>query len=693
MPTRLDPFPTLRAHGGSRHLLVPTMQLQRWSEATAYRSVLEAMADHELAARDLVELAVERGCPSREHEEVARWLAREIGGGALTPVAVPDLFLRGSYPVLRADDAPPDWDNLRPLSDLRETDPTVEFSWVSIEVLDHTGVPYAELDVTMVHGDGRRDRVVLDDLGRHVARGVPKSGRTTTYWPPRLVLPDKAKNLPALDGFQRMPEDLPLPRSTDGRSVQLAQMGRHYRLVVQPPTPSACVSAGQFGENSSFPIPGILLPLLGIAFGDFFADLGLPRTQPIYQVFGHAEADGDEAANKALSDRRAKVFHALLLGDIDTVQAIADEETWGLREHQVILRVLRCDPGAIDGEAGAVTDHAVRVFQAEYRDGVFHRHCEGEQTPRNPALEVSGKLDAATTKALIEALVVACSPRVSPGRMHPTHPFAGCSEFNHLQQTSSRRDRRLAIVMHDELPKDHDPQPCKQGDHGACPVDGRDPVKRCSWYRMHVIDPVPEAPLHRHFDLRWLDLPNGKLLLSALTSVPDDEEVTFQVFRTKPVTSADALDDESLGEALCEPKPALIRGGIAQLVWEPPPGFSLFGLDAWLVPIEATSAASAWGAEPRACLPVFRVAGGGHVAISPPPGDDVARVASEMSSRHNAEPLEDVMVLDAFGRIERHVLQDGRVNPGRHALAPDERRVLGVRYTLGYVPPLDEVPQ
>lgn len=692
MPIRHDPFRALRSQGAVRHLLVPTVQLQRWSEAAAYRAVFEAMADHELAASDLIELAAERGCPSRERDEAARWLAREIGAGALTPVAVPDLFQRGSYPVLRPDDAPPDWDNLRPLSDLRD-DPAIEVSWVSIEVLDHTGVPYADLEVTMVHGDGRRDRVVLDDLGRHVARAVPKTGRTTTYWPPRLVLPDKARDLPALDGFQRMPDDVPLPRHTDGRSLQLPQMGRHYRLVVQPPTPGVCVSAGEFGENSSFPTPGILLPLLGISLGDFFADIGLPRTQPIYQVFGHAEADGAEAANKALSDRRAKIFHALLVGDIDTVQAVADEERWGLREHQVILRVLRCDPGAIDGEPGDVTDHAVRVFQAEYRDGVFHRHREGEETPRNPNLEVSGKLDAATAKALVEALVVACSPRIAQGRMHPTHPFAGCSEFNHLEKKSTRRDRRLAIVMHDELPKDHDPQPCKQGDHGACPVDGRDPVKRCSWYRTHVVDVPPEMPLHRHFDLRWLALPNGRLLLSAVTSVPDDGEVTFQVFKTKPIAGLNEISDEILGEALCEPKPALIRGGIAQLVWEPPAEFSLFALDQWLVPVEATSAAAAWGTTQRACIPVFRVVGGGYVAISPPPGDDLARIASEATSRHNDEPLQDVMAIDAFGGIERHVLRDGRVNPGRHPLAQEERRVVGVRYTLGYVPPSDEVPQ
>jgi hypothetical protein len=43
------------------------------------------------------------------------------------------------------------------LSELRE-DPDDATGWVSLEVLDHTGVPYAGLEITMVHGDGRRDR-------------------------------------------------------------------------------------------------------------------------------------------------------------------------------------------------------------------------------------------------------------------------------------------------------------------------------------------------------------------------------------------------------------------------------------------------------------------------------------------------------------------------------------------------------
>jgi hypothetical protein len=696
MSSGIREFLELTSPTGARHLLVPAVHVEEWSETRAYGAVREALAEGGFDARDLTDLAVERGCRSREPEAVARFLADEVARGALTAISLPEPMPKGSYPVLYPRDRAPDWDNLRPLSDLRGKDPTMEWSWVSVEVLDHTGVPYAGLEITLVHGDGRRDRVVLDDAGRHTARGVPKDGRTKVYWPQRVELSAEAKQRPGLDGFQRMPEDVRVPRDSKGKWSNLDQMGRHYRLVVDPPTPTVSITAGQFAANSSFPTPGILVPLLGISFADFFADLGLPRTDPFYQVFGHAEPDGDEAANKALSDRRAKVFAALLVGDVDSVQAIADEEKWGLREQQVILRVLRCDPGAIDGEPGAVTSRAIEIFQAEYRDGVFHRHREGQDAPRNPSLAVNGAMDDATAHALIEAFVVATSPRVAPDRMHPTHPFAGCSEFNRLEAKASRRDRRLAIVMHDELPRDHDPQPCKEGDHGACLIDGRDPVKRCSWYRAHVIDPEPGEAMHRHFDLRWLLLPNKKLLLSAVTTVPDDGEVTFQVFRTKPISSIDELGDDALGEALCERKVGLIRGGIAQLVWEPPEGFSLFDLDTWAEPIAVQRGADAWNATQRARIPVFRVEGGGTSAISPPPGDDVGRLASELACRLSDEPLQDVLVFDAFGAIELRRLDHaatGRVEDGRHPLAPDELRVLGVRYATAFAPPDEEVPR
>lgn len=686
-------FSELVSAAGARHLLVPAPQVQQWSEATAHAWLREALEDPGTDVAAIVELAASRGCGSAEPDAVARFLAAEIARGSLTAIALPEPP-RGR-PVLHPSEAP-DWDDLRPISELIETDPSTELTWVSIEVVDHTGVPFAGLDVTLVHGDGRRDRVVLDDLGRHTARAVVVGSRTKVYWPPKLELSDEAKKQPGLEGFQRMPEDFAVPRRPNGKGLELGQMGRHYRLVVDPPTPTASVTAGQFGANSSFPTPGILVPLLGISFADFFADLGLPRTDPIYQVFGHAEPDGDQAANKALSDRRAKVFAALLVGDVDAVQAIADEEKWGLREQQVILRVLRCDPGAIDGEPGAVTSRAIEIFQAEYRDGVFHRHREGKDAPRNPGLAVNGAMDDATAHALIEAFVVATSPRIAAGRMHPTHPVAGCSEFNRLEVKGSRRDRRLAIVMHDELPDDHDPQPCKEGDHGACPVDGRDPVKRCSWYRSHVVDPEPTAVAHRHLDLRWLSLPNGKLLLSAVTTVPDDEEVTFQVFRTKPIAGIEELCDDALGEPLCEPKIGLVRGGIAQLVWEPPNGFSLFDLDAWSEPISVQRGADAWHATQRACIPVFRVEGGGRTAISPPPGDDVGRIASEPSSRLSEDPLQDVLVFDAFGAISVRTLDHeatGRVDDGRHPLAPDELRVVGVRYATAFAPPDEDVPR
>ncbi len=311
------------------------------------------------------------------------------------------------------------------------------------------------------------------------------------------------------------------------------QVGRHHKVVIKRPLRVKAVPAGLggFAFDSSFPTPAALGALLAPSYQQFFDDLFGTTTSVYYQLFGHAQPEGKEARNKELSERRASALCAVLVGDPDELRKIAEVDSWAAREAQVMLRVLRCDPGMIDGTPGEVTTAAVQVFQEEYRDGVFHRHIE-EVDPALPTLKVDGILGTQTRSALIEAYALACSPRVPPEQLHPSHPIVGCTEFNQLEdpETPPHMNRRVTLVTHDALPPFHDNAPCTMGDHNACPVTDTGPL-RCPWYRLHVEDADPNEVGQLHFDLRWLQLPNGKILLSALTTLDDDTPVSRRTVR------------------------------------------------------------------------------------------------------------------------------------------------------------------
>ncbi len=300
---------------------------------------------------------------------------------------------------------------------------------------------------------------------------------------------------------------------------------------------------------------------------------------------------------------------ACLTGDFASVQDLAGAEGWSLREHQIMLRTLKCDPGAIDGEPGKMSTQAITLFQHEYGCGTFHRQLPDLDPAES--IPVDGNLDEATKKALIEAYVLSTSPMLKPEQLHPTHPTIGCSEFNLIDVEKAARNRRVALVVHAALPPHHDAAPCTKGDHGACPLDDRDPASRCLWYREHVREPRASEIQHRHFDLRWLPLPNGKLLLSALTTLPDGDSIRFQPFWTKPISSQDEIGPEALGEAVAEPMEGLIRGGVAQLVWAPPKDHDMLSPRLHPDDQEPRSAAEVLQARPRVMVPVFSCEGGG----------------------------------------------------------------------------------
>ncbi|MEM6291016.1 MAG: OmpA family protein [Myxococcota bacterium] len=406
-------------------------------------------------------------------------------------------------------------------------------------------------------------------------------------------------------------------------------VGEHNEVVLVRPERRKALpfGTGAFGQNSCFPTPGVLsVCMRAAAQNQVNLILGLNPTS-IFQVYGHADLTGNDATNKQLSNKRAEVVAACLVGDFVAVQQRAAEEEWGLREHQIMLRSLKCDPGAIDGENGPVTSRAVALFQHEYEHGVFHRHLA--DTKPQETLPQDGSLSEATVRALIEAYVLCTSPRLTPEQVHPSHPAVGCGATNLFDRDQDEMNRRVSLVVHPELPPHFDAAPCTKDSHDPCPIDDRDERSRCLWYREHVVDPSPAEIEHRLFDLRWLPLPNGHVLLSALTTLPDESDVEFEVFRTQPLGSLDEIRRENLAAPMSKAMPGVVRGGVAQVVWAP--------ADDLRDPLaahtehrnesgEPRTAAEHFENPPRVSMPIFTCRGGGTQELSKPPGRELVRM-------------------------------------------------------------------
>lgn len=426
------------------------------------------------------------------------------------------------------------------------------------------------------------------------------------------------------------------------------KVGTHNKIVVvQPKRVTAIpVGVGGFEANSTFPTPVVLFALIAPSLHKLFDG----PNQPFYQVYGHASPDGKLAQNKKLSEKRAALFRALMTGDYKAVVDIAKEEKWGNVQRQVMLRALHCDPGYIDGEFGPLTETAVRNFQTDYKDRVFHAHADLQ--PGEPGLRVDGVLGSNTFAALVESYVLSHSPFVDESRLHPTHPTIGCTEFNQVSNDGGPGNRRIALVVHEVLPELHDRAPCADGDHSLCPVDDKAP-SRCLWYRAHVEDPPPEG-LHAHIDPRWTPLPDGRVLLTALTSLQDDHVVDFQVFKSKPIGGPDEIGDACLDVPITEVITGTVRLGVAQAVWTPDEGYDPFEFDDWFEAVDADALAydpnALWNRRPTVRAPLFRVRGGGAVAVSEPPGQDLRRI--RIHDEHGAPATEAAAAwgFDCYGR-------------------------------------------
>jgi len=353
------------------------------------------------------------------------------------------------------------------------------------------------------------------------------------------------------------------------------QVGAHNRVVLVRPKRAHAFAAtfSGFPSNSSFPGPAVLSLLLHPQrYGRAQQALtALPDTSRL-QLFGHADATGSEVANKELTDRRAQVVHAMVVGDLDTLLRIAEHEGWGPPCDQVLLRALECDPGPIDGKHEELTIAATTRFQERYVSRTYHRD---DQAPHLPELEVDGILGPQTFEALLDAYLHRFSTWTDGSKFLAMNAV-GCAAFNPAPETSTdAENRRVSLAVYDATPAYHDSAPCVEGDPDVCPIVPQNVPASCMWYREHVIDPEPPKALHHHFLPSWLLLTNDKYMLSVLTTLPDGAEVVFEVFASadrvtvperRPTTMTNAWPTiEIIGKA---------KGGIAQVVWDPPPQFA-----------------------------------------------------------------------------------------------------------------------
>lgn len=369
------------------------------------------------------------------------------------------------------------------------------------------------------------------------------------------------------------------------------QVGQHNRVVLVRPdrVPPVPASYGGFPSDSSFPGPAVL-SLMRRVHADHLG-------QHIYQVFAHADGSGSDSENKTLTDRRANAAAALLVGDVDALVATWQDEAWDDTTFQVMLRALGCDPGSIDGVLGEVTTAAVESFQQRYNVRDYIEASSLDAQPRFESLEVDADLGPVTKEALVESYALAFSPAVAPDSLHPTRPANGCAGFNHaVEDPTSELNRRVSLLVHPAAPEHLDSTPCTPGDPQRCPVVD-DSSLGCMWYREHVRETDPANAQHEHFSPSWLQLPNGRFMLSVLTTVPEDEAVTFEVWRSaEPVDDTSHASPSFFDEPLSESITINPVRGVAQIVWEPPDAFAPSEAGR----VETTEGEAGW-------VPVFRV--------------------------------------------------------------------------------------
>ncbi|MBC8070068.1 MAG: hypothetical protein IAG13_17145 [Deltaproteobacteria bacterium] len=534
---------------GRRYLLVGAGEVLSPGEDEALALVRAALAESsEVDA--LRRYFGERGADA-DADELARLLARELASGALVAIATDDGLTQGMWSPSEHDD----WDDIPSLSELR---PSETNHSLTLEIVDYTGLPYAELEVFVRDASGEARRVVLDDRGRWSADDLIGPGAVAVDLPPRMQLPPRMLRAQPLQGFVGGSADVPVTRQP--RRPLSLRLDQAHRVVVQAPVaqPTTSFPSTLFASESSFPGPGIAH---FIRYAQELTDRDLDAR---IGIFGHTDTTDDVQSNKLLAERRAQAAYALLTGEYEPFAAVAATEQWGLGVYQSMLRVLGCNPGAIDGEPGVQTSLAVNVFRRDYNRDAWHR---GGRPRVFGTLPEGDELDAATLNAIVDAYHAEMSGRVKPARFAgPKH--VGCGELNPIGD-SHADNRRVTLAIYGADAPDAADYPCSAGDAAACQVD-EGGVFRCRFYRERIREQSVTHELFPFWDFEWLRTHSGKAHLSVLTHLADTNDARFVVRRARP--EADAQDSGD-GPAPTDGReiavvPGLIRNGVAYALWE-----------------------------------------------------------------------------------------------------------------------------
>lgn len=395
------------------------------------------------------------------------------------------------------------------------------------------------------------------------------------------------------------------------------------------PEPGAAVQRPEaisvFAFDSSFPAPIIFEYLRRIQA----AASAAPELRLV--VVGHTDQKGAASYNQSLSERRARAVLALVQQDIGVFDEIAKQESWDTSHYQVMLRAVGCNPGAIDGKPGPLTQAAVRNFQREYNDGVYHR---GKRARAQGDLKVDGVIGQETRAALRDAYVAIAPALPSSAFAQPT--AVGCGK-EHLLYAQDAENRRVVIAF-------------LSADGAAQDL--------CGEYQQAVGETRQDRRGPWFADYDWLREEEGSIYLSAATTLAADTVANFTVFRLEetlnvPVDSSSGVTHPQVVNPIGTLE-GTIQGGIAYARWTPPEGFDPFDFDAWLAdhdlelgrddetahrapeetdPVSGTALWAARGMIP----PVFLIEADGEWGLSAPPGQRLDRIF--IADAGNAEGL------------------------------------------------------
>lgn len=335
----------------------------------------------------------------------------------------------------------------------------LDVSTLHVEILSVDGAAYAGVDVVFTAGS-EVYAVVTNDAG---VASVPHVAAESfeLRLPTDLRLPHP-RDVIVQPGFQPASADLRVS-NTPTEALHVAANRKHRVLVGAPPATDA-LTACHFLPGSAFPAETMVF------LADELHRLLAERPGHRLVVFGHAQAGIGDA--KAIADRRARLTHATLIGSVDELLAIADEDAWTDEHFLALLGFLGVEPHD-EGPAARI-----EAFQRRYAGGDFFDVERGRGAGDIPS---TGTFDDATKRAVFDAYVAAIASDLTQANFGPT-PWAGCAEFNPPLMENAHERVTVAVFGHEQLPASF---PCTVGDAECCEREQSFGGK-CRFYRQRV---------------------------------------------------------------------------------------------------------------------------------------------------------------------------------------------------------------